>query len=61
CKEIEKIMGGDDELKFANKCSIKCPKCPNEEAMFLELQTRSADEPMTIFYQCTLCRFDWKE
>ncbi|KAI5155343.1 DNA-directed RNA polymerase III subunit RPC11, partial [Enteropsectra breve] len=21
CKEIEKIMGGDDELKFANKCS----------------------------------------
>lgn len=60
-KSIEKTLGGDKELKYANKCAAKCPKCSHEEAMFMEIQTRSADEPMTIFYQCTKCKFDWKE
>ncbi len=60
-KEIDKIAGGDEEMKYAKKCRIKCPKCPNEEAMFVEIQTRSADEPMTIFYQCTKCKANWKE
>ena len=60
-KTIDKILGEEDDLKYANKCQIKCPKCYFNEAMFLEIQTRSADEPMTIFYQCTKCRFDWKE
>lgn len=60
-KKIERILGGEDELKYANKCEAKCPKCSHNQAMFLELQTRSADEPSTIFYQCVKCRFDWKE
>lgn len=60
-KTVDKVMGEEDDLKYANKCQIKCPKCANNEAMFLEIQTRSADEPMTIFYQCTKCKFDWKE
>lgn len=59
-KALAKIIGEDD-LKYANKCQAKCPKCTNNEALFLEVQTRSADEPSTIFYQCTVCRFDWKE
>lgn len=60
-KTIEKIMGGEDDCKYGNKCSINCPMCPNNEALFMELQTRSADEPMTIFYRCTKCKHDWKE
>ena len=60
-KILDKIMGEDDDLKYANKCQAKCPKCDHNEAMFIEIQTRSADEPMTIFYQCTKCKFDWKE
>jgi len=60
-KTIEKVFGGDDELRYASKCTVRCPRCPNEEALFLEIQTRSADEPTTIFYQCTKCRHDWKE
>lgn len=60
-RALDPIFGGDDELKYASKCEAKCPKCAHGEALFLEVQTRSADEPMTIFYQCTKCRFDWKE
>lgn len=53
-KMVEKILGGEDDFKYGNKCTVKCPECPNEEALFMELQTRSADEPMTIFYRCTI-------
>jgi len=60
-KTIDKILGNEDELKYANKCQEKCPKCSCKETLFLEIQTRSADEPSTIFYQCTRCKFNWKE
>lgn len=60
-KEIDKIAGEEDDIKYANKCQIKCLKCPNDEALFVEIQTRSADEPMTIFYQCTKCHYNWKD
>lgn len=60
-KAVEKVLGEEEEFKYGNKCTVQCPKCPSDEALFMELQTRSADEPMTIFYKCTRCRFDWKE
>lgn len=60
-KAVEVVVDEDDALKNANKCQVKCPKCSHEEALFVELQTRSADEPMTIFYQCIKCKFNWKE
>uniref|UniRef100_A0A670JGD7 DNA-directed RNA polymerase III subunit RPC10 n=1 Tax=Podarcis muralis TaxID=64176 RepID=A0A670JGD7_PODMU len=28
-----------------------CPKCEHPRAYFMQLQTRSADEPMTTFYK----------
>lgn len=51
----------EDELMYANKCAETCPKCSYMEAMFVEVQTRSADEPSTIFYRCVNCKFDWRE
>ncbi|KAI5169995.1 DNA-directed RNA polymerase III subunit RPC11 [Pancytospora epiphaga] len=60
-KTLEKVMDAEDWSKHGNKCAINCPKCSNVEAFFMELQTRSADEPMTIFYMCTKCKYDWKE
>jgi DNA-directed RNA polymerase III subunit RPC11 len=60
-KELEKVFGGENELKYASVCSKQCIKCNCNTAMFMELQTRSADEPMTIFYQCIECRTTWKE
>ena len=29
-----------------------CPKCEHSKAYFMQMQTRSADEPMTIFFKC---------
>uniref|UniRef100_A0A0N4WWJ4 DNA-directed RNA polymerase III subunit RPC10 n=1 Tax=Haemonchus placei TaxID=6290 RepID=A0A0N4WWJ4_HAEPC len=41
----------------------RCPKCSNDRAYFMQIQTRSADEPMTIFYRCANvdCAHRWKD
>ena len=38
-----------------------CRKCNQRECSFYEMQTRSADEPMTIFVTCLNCGNRWKE
>lgn len=40
-----------------------CPKCEHPKAYFMQMQTRSADEPMTIFFKCCNpdCDHRWKE
>jgi len=57
----EDVFGGKDSMKNAQQTDADCDKCGNKRAYFMELQTRSADEPMTIFYQCTECGYRWKE
>lgn len=37
-----------------------CKKCKNNQYYYYQLQTRSADEPMTIFYQCKICNLEYK-
>ena len=39
---------------------FKCKKCKSKETCYYELQTRSADEPMTIFITCINCGNRWK-
>lgn len=43
--------------------AAKCPKCEHPEAWFHQMQTRSADEASTIFYECgnPKCGFKWNE
>jgi len=45
------------------RTEILCPKCNHNEAFFYQMQTRSADEPMTTFYECTnkTCRNNWRD
>jgi len=40
-----------------------CPYCGHGEAAFKEFQTRSADEPATLFYRCLneKCQKQWRE
>lgn len=38
-----------------------CGKCKSKKCSHYELQTRSADEPMTIFIQCLDCGKQWKQ
>ena len=39
---------------------LTCPKCRRKEVAYSQKQTRSADEPMTTFCQCTYCEHFWK-
>ena len=38
-----------------------CTKCHKRECTYYELQTRSADEPMTIFITCLNCGKKWRQ
>lgn len=39
---------------------FKCKKCKQRECSYYQLQTRSADEPMTTFVSCLNCGNNWK-
>lgn len=38
-----------------------CKKCYKKKCTYYELQTRSADEPMTLFIQCVNCSNKWRQ
>jgi transcription elongation factor S-II len=40
--------------------TFTCRKCHEKKCTFYQLQTRSADEPMTTFVQCLNCGNRWK-
>lgn len=39
---------------------FKCSKCKQRRCKYYQLQTRSADEPMTTFVTCVNCNNRWK-
>ena len=39
---------------------FKCGRCKKKECTYYQLQTRSADEPMTTFVTCLNCGKRWK-
>jgi transcription elongation factor S-II len=41
--------------------AFKCGKCKKSKTTYYELQTRSADEPMTAFITCLNCGKRWKQ
>ncbi|KAI8910906.1 hypothetical protein EDD86DRAFT_189203 [Gorgonomyces haynaldii] len=60
-KQVDDVLGGEEQWDNVDQTDATCPKCENSRAYYLQIQTRSADEPMTTFYKCTKCRWDWKE
>jgi transcription elongation factor S-II len=39
---------------------FKCGKCKSKKTTYYQLQTRSADEPMTCYITCIACSHRWK-
>jgi len=39
---------------------FRCGKCGQRKTVYTQLQTRSADEPMTTYITCTVCSHRWK-
>ena len=67
----EKWQGLIDDLKIKNQNkylpkieastdNFTCYKCKSKECSYYQLQTRSADEPMTTFVTCINCGTRWK-
>ena len=44
----------------ANTDNFECRKCKSKRCSYYQLQTRSADEPMTTFVTCINCGNRWK-
>lgn len=61
----EKMFQREQRLLEGNKASatdqFRCPRCSKRQCTFYEMQTRSADEPMTIFIQCVNCGKRWTQ
>lgn len=43
------------DFKDGGQSTVQCHKCKGFYTDYFQLQTRSADEPMTIFYHCREC------
>lgn len=39
---------------------FQCPMCNEKKCSYHEMQTRSADEPTTIFVMCFVCKHQWR-
>ena len=65
-KELMDKKSKVDELKYKLKPEamtdqFKCRKCFSRSCSYYEVQTRSADEPMTQFITCLDCKNRWKQ
>ena len=40
--------------------ALRCGRCGQKKVSYTQAQTRSADEPMTTFCECTVCGNRWK-
>ena len=65
-KELMDKKSKMDELKYKLKPEamtdqFKCGKCYSRSCSYYEVQTRSADEPMTQFITCLDCKNRWKQ
>ena len=54
-----------DKSKYEDSASgatdeFKCPRCKQRKCSFYQMQTRSADEPMTTYVTCLNCGKNWK-
>ena len=63
---LEKLKKRDLDMEMLKRKDaeyegiFKCGKCKSKRTTYFQLQTRSADEPMTTFVSCNDCGKQWK-
>jgi len=65
-KDLLNVKSKRDKIKYELKPEamtnlFKCNRCGSRETSYYEVQTRSADEPMTQFITCLQCNSRWKQ
>lgn len=58
-ENMDKAMVAQGEKSIST--SLQCGKCGQRKVTYTEAQTRSADEPMTVFCTCLNCGKSWKQ
>ncbi|KAJ5766750.1 uncharacterized protein N7511_004366 [Penicillium nucicola] len=58
-ENMDKAMVPQQERSISQ--SLQCGKCGQRKVTYTEAQTRSADEPMTLFCTCTNCGKSWRQ
>jgi DNA-directed RNA polymerase subunit M/transcription elongation factor TFIIS len=62
---MEQLLKRETKLLEGNKDmatdQFKCSRCYKRQCTYYEMQTRSADEPMTIFVRCLNCGKQWRQ
>ena len=51
---------GREQNIEASTDTFTCRKCRSKKCTYYQMQTRSADEPMTVFVTCLDCSTRWK-
>ena len=54
------LTGKKEDYKEIDS-TVQCPKCKLFHTSYTQLQTRSADEPMTIFWFCHKCQISGRQ
>jgi|UniRef100_A0A7S2UDE7 DNA-directed RNA polymerase III subunit RPC11 len=60
-KAVDDILGGAAAWENVDKTMAVCPGCSHDKAYFMQMQIRSADEPMSVFYKCCKCSHQWND
>lgn len=56
----KKRVFDEQEGKVITSNLYKCRKCKDNKCTAIQLQLRSADEPMTNIVTCTSCSYSWR-
>jgi len=57
-KRETKLLEGNKDMATDQ---FRCNRCNKRQCTYYEMQTRSADEPMTIFITCLNCGKHWRQ
>ena len=59
-KSLKRCMHDADEEEKATTNMFQCSRCCERKCTYYQMQTRSADEPMTTYVTCCKCNKRWK-